>query len=523
MTPMDKRGKIVGNMKIERIIKWVRDRLRWFSKEELPLELPEIPPVWKRRALERKLGDRVLRVARVRPWLIPLPIIPKPKKPGLSPLLMVYGFLGLIAVGTILLVLPFASKSGGWTSPVNALFISTSAVCSTGLVVVDTADYWSNFGQGVILGLIQVGGLGFMTSATILLLLLGRRVGLRERWLISVSLGTEQLGGMVKLVRRIVVFTFVVEAVGAAIFYIYFSAENPTGTAVWVSVFQAVSAFNNAGFDVFGNFRSLQDFQTNTLMLLTTAALIIIGGISFVVVADIGRMRRFGRLSLNSKIVLVTTLGLIVLGIIVFLTTESANANTLGPMSWPNRLLNALFHSVSSRTAGFSTFNIGSTESYSQFFTVALMFVGGAAGSTAGGIKVNTFGMLVATIWSTIRGKEHPGAFRREFASQQINRALTLLMVSITVIIIAVFVLTITEGEIQGEGKFLHLLFETVSAFGTTGLSTGITPDLSAVGRLIITAIMFIGKLGPLVLVLALTQRQKPSEYRHPQDEVRIG
>jgi trk system potassium uptake protein TrkH len=319
-------------------------------------------------------------------------------------------------------------------------------------------------------------------------------------------------------VRRILVFTLICEAIGAAIFYIRFSLENPTGTAAWKAVFQAVSAFNNAGFDIFGKFRSLLDYQTDTTVILTTAALIILGGISFVVVADMGRMRRFGRLSLDSKIVLVTTLGLLVVGTVVFLLTEYGNADTLGPLSFPYKLLNAFFHSVTPRTAGFASINIGSMATYSQFFTILLMFVGGAAGSTAGGIKVNTFGMLVATIWSTIRGKEHAGAFGREFANQQIHRALALVMLALTLIFIVVFVLTVTE-----EFGFLNLLFETVSAFGTVGLSTGITPDLSVAGRLIITAVMFIGRLGPLILVLSLTQRQRPSEYRYPQDEVRIG
>ena len=522
MTLIDKRGKIVGNMKIGRIVKWIRDKLREPSEEEIRLELPEIPPVWKRKPVERKLGDRILRVARVSPWRIPLPVIPRPKQAGLSPVILVYGFAGVIILGTVLLMLPIASKTGQFTSPVNTLFTAASAVCVTGLAVVDTGTYWSGFGQGVILVLIQIGGLGFMASATLLLLVLGRRLGLRERWLIGQSLGTERLGGMVKLVRRILIFTLIFEAIGAAIFYIRFSVENPAGTAAWRAVFQAVSAFNNAGFDIIvsplGKFRSLLDYQTDTTIILTTAALIIIGGISFVVVADIGRMRRFGRLSLDSKIVLVTTLGLLVLGTLAFLLTEYGNADTLGPLSFPYKLLNAFFHSVTPRTAGFASINIGSMATYSQFFTILLMFVGGAAGSTAGGIKVNTFGMLVATIWSTIRGKEHAGAFGREFANQQIHRALTLMMLALTLIFIVVFVLTVTE-----EFGFLALLFETVSAFGTVGLSTGITPDLSVAGRLIITAVMFVGRLGPLILVLSLTQRQKPSEYRYPEDEVRIG
>jgi trk system potassium uptake protein TrkH len=432
--------------------------------------------------------------------------------------MLVYGFAGVIILGMILLMLPVASKSGQFTSPVNALFTAASAVCVTGLAVVDTGTYWSSFGQGVILVLIQVGGLGFMTSATLLLLLLGRRLGFRERWLIGQSFGLERLGGMVKLVRRIWVFTFIVEAIGALVFYIRFSVENPTGTAAWRAVFQAVSAFNNCGLDLFGHFRSMLNYQTDTTVVLTTAALIILGGISFMVVADVINVRRFGRLLLDSKIVLVTTLGLLVLGTVVILITEYSNAATLGSLSVPFKLLNAFFQSVTPRTAGFSTINIGGMAAYSQFFTILLMFVGGAAGSTAGGIKVNTFGMLAATIWSTIRGNEHAGAFGREFANQQINRALALVLLSITLIAIAVLVLTVTD-----KFGFLNLLFETVSAFGNVGLSTGITPYLSVAGRFIITAVMFIGRLGPLVLALALTQRQKPSEYRYPEDEVRIG
>jgi trk system potassium uptake protein TrkH len=423
----------------------------------------------------------------------------------------------------VLLMLPVSSKTGQFTSPIDTLFTAASAVCVTGLAVVDTGTYWSSFGQAVILLLIQIGGLGFMTSATILLLLFGRRIGLKERWLIGQSMGLDKLGGMVKLVRRVAIFTLIVECIGTFIFYFRFSIENPAGTAVWKSVFQAVSAFNNAGFDILGNFRSLLDYQTDAVVILTTAALIILGGISFVVVADLGIARRFSRLSLDSKIVLATTAGLLIIGTVVILATEYHNQDTLGVLSLPDKILNAFFHSVTPRTAGFSSINIGSMAAYSQFFTILLMFVGGAAGSTAGGVKVNTFGMLIATIWSSIRGKEHPGAFGREFSSQQINRALALVMLALTLIAIVVFVLTITEKSVIEEHGFLSIPFETVSAFGTVGLSTGITPDLSVAGRLIITAMMFVGRLGPLVLALSLVQRQQPTTYRYPQDEVRIG
>ena len=432
--------------------------------------------------------------------------------------LLVYGFAGIIALGALLLWLPMSSKAGEFTSFPNALFTSTSAVCVTGLAVVDTGTYWSSFGQGVILVLIQIGGLGFMTGATLLLLAFGRRIGLKQKLLIGDSLGVEKLGGLMPLVMGIAVFTLVVESFGAVIFYARFSSQSPPSTAAWQSIFHAVSAFNNCGLDIFGNFRSLTDYQGDPLVLLTTAALIILGGISFIVVIDVFGAKRFNRLSLDTKIVLTTTLALLALGTIVILVTEFNNEATLGPMSWPQKVLDAFFQSVTPRTAGFNVIAIGSMAVYSLFFTIMLMFVGGASGSTAGGVKVNTFGMLLATVWSTIRGKEHPGAFGREFRPQQIHRALTVSMLSLGLVGIVTLVLTITEKT-----DFIKVLFETVSAFGTVGLSTGITPSLSLAGKVIITITMFAGRLGPLTLALSLVQSQQPSAYRYPQGDVRIG
>ena len=432
--------------------------------------------------------------------------------------LLVYGFAGIIALGALLLWLPMSSKAGEFTSFPNALFTSTSAVCVTGLAVVDTGAHYSSFGQGVILFLMQIGGFGFMTGATLLLLAFGRRLGLREKILVRESLGVERLGGLVPLVMGIAVFTLVVESLAAVIFYARFSSQSPPSTAAWQSIFHAVSAFNNCGLDIFRDFRSLTGYQGDPWVLLTTAALIILGGISFIVVIDVFGARRFNRLALDTKIVLTTTLALLALGTIVILVTEFNNEATLGPMSWPQKVLDAFFQSVTPRTAGFNVIAIGSMASFSLFFTIMLMFVGGASGSTAGGIKVNTFGMLLATVWSTIRGKEHPGAFGREFRAQQIHRALTVAMLSLGLVGIVTLVLTITEKT-----DFIKVLFETVSAFGTVGLSTGITPGLSLAGKLIITFTMFAGRLGPLTLALSLVQSQQPSAYRYPQGDVRIG
>lgn len=468
----------------------------------------------------QKPADRVYRPARQRnkPWRVVLPVLPKTKTGNSSSLVLIYGFAGLIILGTLLLMLPVSSKSGEFTSFIDALFTSTSAVCVTGLVVADTADYWTPFGQAIILILIQLGGFGFMTSATIFMLAFGRRIGLQERLLISESMGLTRLGGLVTIVKRMAMFTITAEIVGAIIMFFSFSGEYSGGKAAWISLFQSVSAFNNAGFDLFGNFRSLSGHYDVPLVLITTAALIILGGISFLVISDIIGSRKWRRLSLDSKIVLTATALLLLFGFILVLFTESGDPDTLGFMSIPQKLVNAFFQSVTARTAGFSTINVANLADYALFFTMLFMFVGAASGSTAGGVKVNTFGIIIATMWSSLRGREHAGAFRRRFNPSQIHRALTIIMVSLGFISLIVFILTITE-----EFRFLNLLFETISAFGTVGLSTGITPDLSLAGRVVVTFTMFVGRLGPLTLALALIQRQKTTAFNYPEEVIRIG
>ena len=415
-------------------------------------------------------------------------------------------------------MLPVSSATGQATPPVNAFFTSTSAVCVTGLVVLDTGTYWSSFGQGVILALIQIGGFGFMTSATLLMLAFGRRIGLRERLLIGESMGLSRLGGLVRIVRNMAIFTLLAEGIGAAVFFIRFSVENTLRLAIWKSAFHSISAFNNAGFDIFGNFQSLTNYRGDPLVVLATAALIFLGGISFMVLSDVFKTRNLGRLSLDTKLVLITTVSLLAAGILVMLLTEFIEPATFGGISLPQKVLIAFFQSVTARTAGFSLVSMGSLAQYALFFTMFLMFVGGAAGSTAGGIKVNTFGMLAATIWSTIRGREHAGAFGREFSIQQLYRAIAVVMLSLGLVALVGFLLSLHE-----EASFISLFFETLSAFGTVGLSTGITPSLSLAGRIIITITMFVGRLGPLALTLALLQRQRPSQYRYPEEMVRIG
>lgn len=453
----------------------------------------------------------------IKPWHFPLTEPLKQKNGDLSPIVLVLGFAGLITIGALLLLLPVSTNTGEITSPADAVFTATSAVCVTGLVVLDTATHWSLFGQIVILVMIQLGGLGFMTSATLFVLALGRRIGLREKLLIGETLGTLKLGGLVNLVKKIALFTLISESIGTLIFYLHFSAEGSYDMPFWRALFQSISAFNNAGFDLFGHFHSLTKHQSDALLLLTTAALTILGGISYVVVADIFTKHRFSNLTLDTKIVLVVSGTLLLFGTAVIFVAEFANQSTLAPLSVADKLLVAFFQSAIARTSGFTAITMAQITPYCLFFILVLMFIGGAAGSTAGGIKVNTFGILIATFVSSLKGKEYAGIYGKEFIIQQIYRALAVVILSLTLITVVVFILTVTETF-----DFLAIFFETVSAFSNTGLSAGISPSLSLAGKLTIIFTMFIGRLGPLTLTLSLLERQKLSTYRYPQEAVRI-
>jgi trk system potassium uptake protein len=463
-------------------------------------------------------GDKFFRIPRIKTLHIIINETHQKSSRGVSLWSLVYGFAVLILIGTLLLMLPISSNSGQWTSLINSFFTATSSVCVTGLVVVDTFDHWNFFGQLVILILIQLGGLGFVTSTIILMLAAGRKIGLRERILISKSSGVDRTGGIVRLTRNVVYFTLIAEILGALVFLTHFYREGGWAEGIWNSIFQSISAFNNAGFDLFGGFRSVSGYYNNYTIVLTTAILVILGGISFVVIQNIYRSRGLKRSSVDTKLVILITGILLSLGTIVVLTTEFNNPLTLGPMSLSEKILNAFFLSVTSRTAGFSTINIGSVALFSMFTIMILMFIGGASNSTTGGIKVNTLGLIVATIWHTLRGKANPGAFGREFQIQQLLMAITLMVVSFGLIVVVFLLLSITENF-----PSINILFETISAFGLVGLSTGITPDLSVIGKLIIIILMFIGRLGPLTLMIVLTKNQRASTYHYPTESIRIG
>ena len=433
---------------------------------------------------------------------------------------LIAGFAVLIAIGTVILMLPISSAGGTWTSPVDAAFTATSAACVTGLVVVDTATHWSPFGQVAILLLMQIGGFGFMTGSTFLLLLAaGRRSRLTDRLLAQATVAAPDLGSVRTLVRRVALLTLIAEGAGALLLGLGFVVSGLSlPTAAWWGLFHAVSAFNNGGFDLTGGFRSLEPFAGNTVILMTVAALIVIGGLGVGIVDDVARRRGWVRLTIETKMVLVTTAVLLVGGALLVAGLEWDNPATLGALPATERPTNALFLSASLRSGGFASVPIGGLTEATLFLSMALMFIGGASGSTAGGIKVTTFSVLLVAIVSTARGRPSAEAFGRRIPHSVVYRALSVALLSLAVVVAMSFALQLASGR-----GLIDVLFETVSALATTGLTTGITPELSADARVLLAITMFIGRLGPLTLVLALAARARPARHQLAVETVRIG
>jgi trk system potassium uptake protein len=466
-------------------------------------------------------GDRLVRVERVQPMGFRIAAPRRVRKPQSPAAVLILGFASLIAVGTVVLMLPVSSAAGTWTVPMDALFTATSAVCVTGLVVLDTGTYWSSFGHLVIAVLIQVGGFGFMTGSTLLLfILVGRRTGLRDRMLVQASTGVPQLGEVTTLLRRIAVFTIAAELTGAAVLAVVFAGDGlPLGQAAWWGVFHAVSSFNNAGFDLTGGFRSITAYATNPVLLGSIGLLIILGGLGFAIVGDAVTKRRWNRFALETKIVLLTTVVLLVLGAVTTAAFEWDNPATLGALPEVHRATNALFQSITYRTAGFAAIDPGGLTEAGLFVGMALMFIGAASGSTAGGIKVNTFSVLLATIISTARGRRSTEAFGRRIPDVIVFRALSVALLAVAI----VFGVALLLEAMAPELSFVDVLFEAVSAFGTVGLTTGITPAMPDPARLVLIGGMFVGRLGPLTLVLALAARSRASSVRPASESMRIG
>ncbi|MFE4706997.1 TrkH family potassium uptake protein [Peribacillus simplex] len=435
------------------------------------------------------------------------------------PKILVMGFAALILIGSYLLTLPISTEDGNGLSFLNALFTSTSATCVTGLVVVDTETTFTKFGELVILSLIQVGGLGFMTFATFFFFLLGKKISLKSRLLLQESLNNLSMAGVVRLVKRILIFTAVIEILGAVILSIRFSYDMPIGKAIYYGVFHSISNFNNAGFDLMGEFRSLTPYAEDPIVTLTVAALITLGGIGFIVMNELYEYHDTHRLSVHTKVVLLTSLILTIGGAILIFIFEYGNAKTLQPLSYAGKVLSSLFQSVTPRTAGANTLNIPDLTQPTLLLIIFLMFVGASPGSTGGGIKTTTLATLIGTAWTQIKGKEDVVLFRRRIVIETIFKALTVTIIGLFLVLTITMLLTITESG----RDFLMILFEATSAFATVGLSMGLTPELSPIGRMLIIFTMFAGRLGPLTIAFAIAMRRTPDPFRHPKGKIMIG
>ncbi|HJV17718.1 MAG TPA: TrkH family potassium uptake protein [Bacillales bacterium] len=435
------------------------------------------------------------------------------------PKIIVLGFAAIILIGALLLTLPISTVDGNGLSFLNALFTATSATCVTGLVVVDTGTTFTMFGQLVILFLIQVGGLGFMTVATLFAFLLGKRISLKERILLQESLNNLSLEGIVRLAKRILIFTAVIEFVGAVLLATRFSFDMPLGKAIYYGIFHSISNFNNAGFDLMGEFRSLTGYVDDPTVTLTVCTLITLGGLGFIVMNELFEFRQAKRLSLHTKIVLMASSILVVGGTIAIFLLEYSNEKTLQPLSFSGKILASLFQSVTPRTAGSNTLNIPDLTQSTLLLTIILMFIGASPGSTGGGIKTTTFTTLLGAVWAQIRGKEDVIFYRQRIVYETIYKALTVTVSGLFLVMFITILLTITE-----HGKdFLMILFEATSAFGTVGLSMGLTPELSPIGRCLIIFTMFAGRVGPLTIAFAVTMRRKPDAFRYPKGKIMIG
>lgn len=443
-----------------------------------------------------------------------------PKK-NLNPAqVLVLGFAAVIVIGGLLLNLPFASVDGKSVGLINSIFTATSAVCVTGLVVVDTGTHWTMFGRVVIMLLIQIGGLGFMTMATTLSFLMGRKISLRSRLVMQEAFNQSTVSGLVRLTKYVLFVTLAIEGVAALVLMTRFVPIYGWGMGAFYGIFHAVSAFCNAGFDLVGDFRSLMPFVSDPVINLTIMFLIITGGLGFGVITEIMTVRNFKKFSLHTKVVISMTIALIAVGTLTILAFEYANPGTIGPLSWPQKILAAFFQSVTPRTAGFNTVDMSRYTISAQLMTIILMFIGGSPGSTAGGIKTTTFGLIIAQVISVIAGKGSPEVYKKRISQDAINKALALFSVAMFIVLLVTMILSVTETG----HTFMELMFETTSAFATVGLSLNVTPTLTIPGKLIIILTMFAGRLGPLTLIMAIAARQgKPPKYKYPEGKILVG
>ncbi|MCX6549508.1 MAG: TrkH family potassium uptake protein [Acidobacteria bacterium] len=448
------------------------------------------------------------------------------RRRSLSPAQMLsLHILGLVTAGGILLSLPISAAGGHVVSVLNAFFTSTSAVCVTGLVVIDTPKDLSFFGQVVLMLLIQFGGLGYMTISTLVMVAFGRRMSLQDRMTLADALNVTSMEGLLRFTGTVAALTLALEGIGALIMGVRFAQDVGWSRGLWFGLFHAVSAFNNAGFALFSD--NLMGYRGDLTINLVITTLIICGGLGFFVLSGLLRLRRRSSIgmSTHTRLVLVVTGVLLVGGTAAILLLEWSNPKTLGPLGFGEKLLAAYFQAVTPRTAGFNTISIGDMTVPALFVTIVLMFIGASPGGTGGGVKTTTFGVAVTAIWSTVRGRQDTTMFRRRIAAEVVARAFAISLIAFLGVNLITGALLIVEG-----GSLTAVLYETTSAFGTVGLSMGapgtvlsLSGIFGASGKLLIMLMMFVGRVGPLTLAIALAGAGTPPRLRYPEGKVLIG
>lgn len=431
-------------------------------------------------------------------------------------------FAGIILLGTLLLMLPVSSRSGTSCPPLTALFTATSATCVTGLVMADTWSQWSAFGQVVIISLIEIGGLGFMSAASVVIFLFRRKIGLRQRMIMAQAISVDDMQSVVKLQKWVILGSLSIQACGALILFVRFLPEyGPARAAAW-GAFHAVSAFCNAGFDIFGSIepgQSVAVFNDDYVVLLTLAGLVILGGLGFLVWEEVLRVKRFKKLSVYAKLVLISTAVLLAAGTVLFLLLEWNNPKTLQPMPWHEKVLNSFFQAVTLRTAGFVSFDQAGLTDASKVVGILLMLIGGASGSTAGGAKIVTFVVLLLFVGTRLRGRTTVTVFKRSILPEKVLDAMMIVSVMIGLSLTGAMVISTTSGA-----PLLDSLYEAISALATVGLTAGLTPDLSLVSHLILILFMYFGRVGILTLSLGFLMGDRAEErFRYAHTNLLIG
>ena len=435
------------------------------------------------------------------------------------------GFLAMVAVGTILLMMPFSTSNGTWNNFIVALFTSTSAVCVTGLSVVDPGTYFSFWGQFFIALLAQIGGLGYMTTTTFLILLIGRKFNLRQKIAIKQALDRPGMSGSNQVIRSIIAITLIFEITGTFLLLPAFVPKYGWSQGLWLAIFHSVNAWNNAGFSLFKD--NLIGYQSSALVAFTITGLIIFGGIGYQVIMEMYLWLRDRFIyksrniifSLDFKVATITTVVLLLLGTVLFFGIEIRNPQTFGNLSFRDQLLAAWFQSVTPRTAGFNTIDIGKMTNAGIFLTIAFMFIGASPGGTGGGMKTTTLRVLTSCTKTILQGKEEVLLYERKIATSLILKAVGVFVGSITTVIISTILISITDPELD----FIRILLEVVSAFATVGLSTGITGNVSIAAKLILIVTMYVGRVGVLLLMSAVLGDPHPTRIRYPEENLLVG